>query len=121
MLYEVITPARPPSDTVSPPGNAGEPEDGPAQAVEADATPQADPWVDTVRCTSCNECTDKYPRAFKYNDDKQAYLDDPTTVTYAQLVKAAEDCPAKCIHPGLPMNPDEPGLQELAVRAKPFL
>ncbi len=114
-------PARPPSDTVSPPGNAGEPEDGPAQAVEADATPQADPWVDTARCTSCNECTDKYPRAFKYNDDKQAYLDDPTTVTYAQLVKAAEDCPAKCIHPGLPMNPDEPGLQELAVRAKPFL
>ncbi len=77
-------------------------------------------WLETFKCTSCNECTDKYPRAFKYNGDKQAYMEDITTVTYAQLVKAAEACPAKCIHPGMPLNPNEPGLEELIVKAKPF-
>ncbi len=79
-----------------------------------------EPWIETYRCTSCNECTDKYPRAFKYNSEKQAYIDDATTVTYAQLVKAAEACPAKCIHPGMPLNPNEPGLAELLVKAKAF-
>ncbi|HLG36331.1 MAG TPA: ferredoxin [Bacteroidia bacterium] len=90
------------------------------EAAEKEEEVSAEPWVDSVKCTSCNECTDKYPRAFKYNSDKQAYVDDPTTVTYAQLIKATEACPAKCIHPGLPMNPNEPGLQELIARAKPF-
>lgn len=97
-------------------------EEAPAK-VEAAAKPaeiSSEPWVETYRCTSCNECTDKYPRAFKYNGDKQAYVEDATTVTFAQLVKAAEACPAKCIHPGLPLNPNEPGLQELLVKAKSF-
>lgn len=91
--------------------------------VEAAAIPaevSSDPWIETYRCTSCNECTDKYPRAIKYNSEKQAYIVDATTVTYAQLVKAAEACPAKCIHPGLPLNPNEPGLEELIARAKRF-
>jgi hypothetical protein len=33
---------------------------------------------------------------------------------------AAEKCPARCIHPGKPLNPDEPNLDELIERAKPF-
>ena len=88
--------------------------------AEKEAAVSNDPWVETFRCTSCNECTDKYPRAFKYDGEKQAYLDDPMTITFAQMVKAAEDCPAKCIHPGMPLNPNEPGLEELLKRAKPF-
>ena len=52
--------------------------------------------------------------------EKLAYVDDPTTVTYAQIVKAAEECPAKCIHPGMPLNPNEPGLEDLIARAKPL-
>ncbi|MBK8701179.1 MAG: ferredoxin [Saprospiraceae bacterium] len=77
-----------------------------------------DAWVESYRCTSCNECTDKYPRAFRYNGDKQAYVADATTVTFAQLVKAAQACPAKCIHPGMPLNPKEPGLDALIELAK---
>jgi hypothetical protein len=36
------------------------------------------------------------------------------------MVQAAEICPAECIHPGNPLNPDEPGLDELIARAAPF-
>lgn len=90
------------------------------ETVENEVEGSSEPWVETFRCTSCNECTDKYPRAFKYDGEKQAYLDDPTTITFAQMVKAAEQCPAKCIHPGMPFNPNEPGLAELLVRAKSF-
>lgn len=47
-------------------------------------------------------------------------MGDPSNGTYAQLVAAAELCPAKCIHPGMPLNPDEPGLDALIQRAAPF-
>jgi len=40
--------------------------------------------------------------------------------TFADLVAAAEICPAKCIHPGKPLDPNEPGLEELMARAEPF-
>ncbi len=87
------------------------------EVVEKEASVSNEPWVETFRCTSCNDCTDKYPRAFKYDSEKQAYIDDATTITYAQLVKSAEACPAKCIHPGMPLNPNEPGLEDLIRRA----
>ena len=57
---------------------------------------------------------------FAYNEDKQAILKDPKAGTYADLVEAAEICPAKCIHPGKPLNPNEPNLEELMARAAPF-
>jgi hypothetical protein len=57
---------------------------------------------------------------FVYNEDKQAIIKDPTAGTYAHLVAAAEICPAKCIHPGKPLDPNEPGLDELMARAAPF-
>jgi hypothetical protein len=53
-----------------------------------------------------------------YNSDKQAQLGDLKQGTYAQLVKAAEVCPAHCIHPGRPWDPNEPGLEALVARAK---
>ena len=77
-------------------------------------------WIESFLCTSCNDCTDALPAVFKYNDDKQAYVHNPKGGTYAKIVKAAEKCPAKCIHPGLPQNPDEPGLDKLLKRAEKF-
>ncbi|WP_141699178.1 ferredoxin, partial [Candidatus Thiosymbion oneisti] len=76
-----------------------------------------EPWIDTPLCTSCNDCTNLNPLLFLYNEDKQAMLGDLNAGTYAQLVEAAELCPADCIHPGKPWNPDEPGLEELVERA----
>jgi ferredoxin len=79
-----------------------------------------EPWIDTPLCTSCNDCLKVNPLLFVYNEEKQALLGDLATASYAQLVEAAELCPARCIHPGKPWNPDEPGLQALIERAAPF-
>lgn len=85
-----------------------------------DALSFDDPWIDTPLCTSCNDCLKINPRLFIYTEEKQAMLGDLGSATYAQLVEAAELCPAKCIHPGKPGNPDEPGLDGLIERAAQF-
>lgn len=79
-----------------------------------------EPWLDTPACTTCDDCMGINKMMFVYNDDKQAYLKDATAGTYEDLVRAAEICPAKCIHPGKPLNPNEPNLEELMARAAPF-
>ncbi|MCB9245348.1 MAG: ferredoxin [Flavobacteriales bacterium] len=93
------------------------------EKVEEKTVPKAassEAWLETFRCTSCNDCVDKYPLQFKYNEDKQAVIQDAKAGTYANLVQAAENCPAQCIHPGSPFNPDEPHLDEWVKRAEPF-
>jgi ferredoxin len=93
-----------------------------AETVEAEPDTMAfdEPWIDTPLCTSCNDCLKVNTQVFLYNEEKQAYLGDLAKVTYAELVAAAELCPARCIHPGLPQNPDEAGLDALIERAAPF-
>jgi ferredoxin len=103
----------------------------PAPASEAEAKPdieEADedelsfdePWLDTAMCTTCDDCMGVNKMMFAYNDDKQAFIKDASAGTFADLVAAAEICPAKCIHPGKPLNPNEAGLDELIARAEPF-
>jgi ferredoxin len=79
-----------------------------------------DPWLDTESCTTCDDCMAINKMMFVYNDNKQAIIKDPKAGPYADLVAAAEICPAKCIHPGKPLDPNEPGLDELIARAAPF-
>ena len=79
-----------------------------------------DPWIETPRCSTCNECTAMNPRMFAYDDNKQAYIKDPDAGTFRELVEAAESCQVAVIHPGKPRNPEEPGLEELIERAKAF-
>jgi ferredoxin len=96
-------------------------ESEPAPAVEEEDEPVAtDPWIDSGLCTSCNDCLVINPQVFVYNDDNQAYIADAGAGTYAQIVEAAVICPAKCIHPGQPLNPDESGLEALLEQAAPF-
>ena len=115
--------ARP--EKVEEPAAAGE------AAAEAETEPVAEeepeeelsfdePWLDTPACTTCDDCMGVNKMMFAYNDDKQAYLKDPKAGTFEDLVRAAEICPAKCIHPGKPLNPNEPNLEELMARAAPF-
>ncbi|MCB8933357.1 MAG: ferredoxin [Fimbriimonadaceae bacterium] len=93
----------------------------PEEPVEPVETPQTDdPYIETARCTSCNECTQVNAKMFAYNENKQAYIADPDAGTFRQLVEAAESCQVAIIHPGKPRNPDEPGLEELLERAKVF-
>jgi ferredoxin len=96
------------------PSAVSDPEIAPEQEPEI----SSDAWVETFRCTSCNDCTEQLPAVFKYNADKQAYVHNPRGGTYAKLITVAEKCPAKCIHPGLPQQPDEPGMAELIKRAE---
>jgi len=94
-----------------------------AEAVpepEAAAPSRDDAYIETLRCSTCNECTQLNPKMFAYDANKQAYIADLKAGTYAQLVEAAESCQVSVIHPGKPQNPNEPGLAELLVRAEPF-
>jgi len=77
-------------------------------------------YIETVRCSTCNECTQLNPKMFAYDGNKQAYIADITAGTYAQLVEAAESCQVSVIHPGKPRDPNEPGVEELLARAEPF-
>ena len=99
---------------------AGSPAPVASAAVEAERD-SAEPYVETLRCSTCNECTLAFPKIFAYNDDKQAYIRDARAATYRQLVEAAESCQVSVIHPGQPRDPAEPGLEELIERARPFL
>ena len=92
-----------------------------APAVEEPARSPDDAYIETPRCSTCNECTTINNKMFAYNADQQAYITDIKAGTYAQLVEAAESCQVAIIHPGKPRNPDEPGLEELLKRAEAFL
>ncbi len=106
------------------------PVEAPSAAVAAEtiatAEPEAEPspdeaYIETARCTTCNECTQINDKMFAYNENRQAFIADIDAGTYAQLVEAAESCQVSIIHPGKPRNPDEPGLEELVRRAEPFI
>ena len=92
------------------------------EVAEAVAAPSPDePRIDTTRCSSCNECILINDRMFRYDGNKQAFIADLSAGTYAELVLAAERCQVAVIHPGKPINPDEPGLEDLLKRAEQFL
>ena len=79
-----------------------------------------EPYIDSERCTTCNECINLNKKMFAYNADKQAYIKDPKAGTFAQLVQAAEKCPVSAIHPGTPLNPKEKDLEKWLKRAQAF-
>jgi pyruvate-ferredoxin/flavodoxin oxidoreductase len=91
-----------------------------AAEEEEEETFSSEPWIETIRCTSCDECTNINNKMFAYNEDGLAYIKDPRAGTFRQLVEAAEKCAPSIIHPGEPLNPDEKGLEQLIKRAEPF-
>ena len=124
---EFVPPVEEPAKSAPAPAEASgitpgatEPET-PQPAEEAPPVTSDDPWIETIRCTTCNECTQINDRMFAYDDEKRAYIADPNAGTYRELVEAAESCQVAIIHPGKPRNPDEPGLEELLERAAPFM
>jgi pyruvate-ferredoxin/flavodoxin oxidoreductase len=91
-----------------------------ATAVADDETLVLDAYIDSVRCTTCNECTNLNNKLFAYNADKQAYVKNAMAGTFQQLVVAAERCPVSIIHPGSPLNPKEKDLAKWVKRAEKF-
>jgi len=105
--------------------------EAPTEEAAAEAQPEVEeeaeeelsfdePWLDTAMCTTCDDCMAINKMMFVYNDDKQAIIKDANAGPFADMVAAAEICPAKCIHPGKPLDPNEPGLDDLIARAAPF-
>ena len=98
----------------------------PAVALDVSSGPDEEshgdePYIETARCTTCNECTHINNKMFAYNDNQQAYIADPTVGTFREMVEAAESCQVSIIHPGKPINLKEPGLEELLRRAAEFV
>jgi pyruvate-ferredoxin/flavodoxin oxidoreductase len=91
----------------------------PAAEAEDEAL-SLEAYIDSARCTSCNECTNLNRKMFAYNADKQAYVKDASAGTYQQLVVAAEHCPVSIIHPGTPLNPKEKDLEKWVKRGTKF-
>jgi pyruvate-ferredoxin/flavodoxin oxidoreductase len=123
-------PAAPPVMVASMVPEIGEdtgPDGPPAASTEAPAAPgptaaaeALDPWIETELCTSCDECIRINPEVFAYDGNKQAYIKDAGAGTFKEVVQAAEKCTARCIHPGTPLNSDEPDLDKWVKRAEPF-
>jgi len=114
-LAAVSPAARAPAPAAAPAASAAV-----AAAVADDETLVLEAYIDSARCTSCNECTNLNNRMFAYNADKQAYVKDPKAGTFQQLVVAAERCPVSIIHPGSPLNPKEKDLPKWVKRAEKF-
>ena len=77
-------------------------------------------WVETPECTACDDCLAINADIFAYNDQKLMTIADPQAGSYKDIVKAAEKCPADCIHPGTPFNSNEAGLDKLIKRAEKY-
>lgn len=95
---------------------------GKPQAEVSEVVPEQrdEAFIETSRCTSCNECTNKNPKLFTYDENKQASISDVKAGSFADLVEAAEKCPVCIIHPGKPWNPEEANLEDLIQRAAAF-
>jgi len=91
-----------------------------AEAEDDDEDLLREPWIESIRCTACDDCTNLNPKMFAYNEDGLAYIADARAGTFKELVTAAEKCAPSVIHPGDPLNPDEKGLDKLIPRAEKF-
>jgi pyruvate-ferredoxin/flavodoxin oxidoreductase len=78
------------------------------------------PWIDTDECTACDECTNLNSKIFAYNDSKKAYIKNPTGGPYKDLVKSAERCTARVIHPGLPADRSAKDIEKWIKRGEKF-
>lgn len=102
--------------------------DEPAATVATAAAPEAAaqngdymaPWLETEECTSCDECTKLNSNIFAYNNDKKAYIKNPDGGSYQDLVKAAEKCTARVIHPGLPADRSEKDIDKWIKRGEKY-
>jgi pyruvate-ferredoxin/flavodoxin oxidoreductase len=92
----------------------------PAEVEEEEEDFGMEAYIETARCTSCDECTNLNNQMFAYDENKQAYIKDASKGTFKELVLAAERCPVAIIHPGTPLNPKERDLEKWVKRAEPF-
>ncbi|HPO15865.1 MAG TPA: 2-oxoacid:acceptor oxidoreductase family protein [Candidatus Hydrogenedentes bacterium] len=79
------------------------------------------PRIDSEKCTTCEECVNINSNIFAYDNRRKAYIKDPHGGPYKHLVRAAEKCSEKIIHPGFPADRSEKGIARLIEKAKKFM
>lgn len=89
----------------------------PAAEAPADYEPV---WIDRPECTSCDECVNINPNIFAYDENKIAYVKDAKGGPFKDIVRSAEKCTGKCIHPGTPWNPNEKDIDKWVKRAEKY-
>jgi len=99
---------------------AANPENIKTAAPEVSVSVSEEPYIDTFLCTSCNDCMKVNPLLFRYDANKQASIANARAGTFAELVKAAEGCPARCIHPGMPRADDASATAPVLARAAKY-
>ena len=57
---------------------------------------------------------------FVYDSNKKAVIKNPSGGPYQDLVKAAERCTARVIHPGLPKDRSVKGIEKWIKRAEKY-
>jgi pyruvate-ferredoxin/flavodoxin oxidoreductase len=95
----------------------------PAAAPGAPPVAEGDylaPWIDTPQCTTCDECTKLNDKIFVYDANKKAIIKDPNGGPYKDIVKAAEKCTARVIHPGLPRDRSPKDIDKWIKRGEKF-
>jgi pyruvate-ferredoxin/flavodoxin oxidoreductase len=92
----------------------------PGAAATAAAGDALGPWLDSQDCTSCDECIRINPEIFAYGDDGKAYIKNPGGGPYSDLVKAAERCTARVIHPGRPADRSGKDIEKWIARGEKY-
>ncbi len=104
--------------------DARQPDDSEQRQPQGDAKEDADgylaPWIDSEQCTACDECTRLNPAIFAYGPDRKAYVKNPRGGPYRDLVKAAERCTERIIHPGLPRERSDPEVLRWIERGRKY-
>jgi pyruvate-ferredoxin/flavodoxin oxidoreductase len=96
---------------------------GPVPQPAPDAAPDGDdlaPWIDTQDCTACDECIRINPQIFAYDENRKAFVKDRAGGPYRDLVRAAERCTARVIHPGLPRDRGEKDVEKWIARGQKY-
>ena len=92
----------------------------PAPSANGNAGPAMAPWLETQECSSCNECIKINSKIFAYNEDNKAFIKDAEAGPFEDIVKAAEKCTARVIHPGLPKDTEMKDYDKWVKRAEKF-
>jgi len=78
------------------------------------------PWLDSAECTACDECTRINDAIFAYGADGKAFIKNAAGGPYSDLVRAAEKCTARVIHPGLPADRSAPDIAKWIKRGEKY-
>ena len=93
---------------------------GSAEEEEDDDWLAMEPYIETARCTTCNECTNLNAKMFAYNDEQAGVHQGPEGRDLRPDRPGGGALPGGDHPPRDPLNPKEKDLEKWVKRAEPF-